>query len=298
MRRRLRAGAIVGVAAGVACGSGSTGPSASSVARVVITPAAAAVAAGDSLVLAGQAQDSAGRPVAGVRLFWSSNDVSVAVVTQQGVVHAITNGSARIAASAENESGNATVTVRPPLVHSVTVSPTPDTIWASVPGNSVTLTAVTRDAAGAVLTGQPVIWSTANGLVTVDDGTVTATNVAAGSAVVVATSPDSGLPSGSATIVVNGHTRSVALTPTQALLAPGGLGGLPQTVQLTATVTDQFGSDVSAQRAVRWTSSDTAVASVSRTGLVTARAAAAQPATISATTVDGVAGTSSVTVVP
>jgi len=297
MRRRLRAGAIVGVF-GVACSGGSTAPAGGSVTRIVVSPASAAVPPGDSLALAAQAQDATGRPVSGVTLFWSSNDTSVAVVSQRGVVYGRSNGSARIAASADNESGNATVTVRPPTVQSVTVTPTPDTIWASAPGSTVTLTAVTRDGAGAVLTGQTVIWSTTSGLVTVDGGLVTATNVAAGSAVVVATSPDSGTPSGSATIVVRGHTRSVVLSPSQSALSATMLGGLPTQVQLSAAVTDLFGTDVSAERTLHWASSDTTAVTVDARGLVTARAASGQPVAIDATTVDGVTGTANITVFP
>jgi trimeric autotransporter adhesin len=293
MRRGLL---VLGVLAwGTACGSGSTGPT-GNVARVVISPDSTSIPAGDSITLSAVAQSAAGKALTGVTLFWSTSDKTIATVSQSGVVTAVANGTATIAASADNASGSATVVVQPLTVASVSVSPTLDTIYATTPGNSVTITATTRDAAGTILTGQPLIWSATGGVVNVSTaGVVTATNTAAGTATVTATSTASGLPSASAKIVVIGHAHTVSVSPTSTTLSTNGIL-FPTTVQLSVTITDTFGTNVTAQRAVTWSSSDAAVARVSSTGLVTAVGSSSTAATITATTADGVSGSASISV--
>jgi hypothetical protein len=283
------------VAAGaLACGSGSTGPS-GSVAAIVVTPDSATLPGGDSVKLSGKAQSSGGQTVSGVALFWSTSDSAIATVSQTGVVTARANGSARIAASAENHSGFAAITVAPPAVASVTVAPPLDTIYASAPANAVTLVATTRDAGGAVLTGRPVIWAATGGVVNVTNGVVTATNTAAGTATVTATSTDPGLPSGSATIVVIGHAHAVTLGPSTTTLSANS-PFFPSKVQLTSKVVDTFGTTVT--RPLHWTTSDATVATVNASGIVTAVTTGTGQATITATTPDGAAGTAAIDVLP
>lgn len=293
----LRPGLVVfGVlAVGTACGSGSTGPTAS-VARVVVTPDSASIPGGDSIALSAVAQSATGKTVSGVTLFWSTSDPNIATVSQSGMVTAVANGKAQIAASADNQSGTATIVVQPLTVASVSVSPTLDTIYASTPENTVTITATTRDAAGTILTGQPLIWSATGGVVNVSaSGVVTATNTAAGTATVTATSTAAGLPAASATVVVIGHAKTVSVSPTSTTLSTNGIL-FPTTVQLSVTITDTFGTNVTAHRTVEWTSSDASVAKVSSSGLVTAVSSSSSGATITATTTDGVSGSAAITI--
>jgi trimeric autotransporter adhesin len=285
------------LAAGVvACGSGSTSPSAP-ITRIVVSPDTTSIPASNTVMLTAQAQSASGHPVSGVTMFWSTNDTLIATVSQNGLVTALANGVARIAASADNLSGYAVVIVQPLTVASVTLSPALDTIYATAPHNAVTLTATTRDAAGAVLTGQPLIWSATGGVANVANGVVTATNTAAGTATVTATSSAPGLPSGSATVVVIGHAHSVSVSPATTNLSVSGVF-IPTTVQLSATIIDTFGANVSSSRSVTWTSSAPSVATVSKTGLVTAVQSSTTSVTITATTTDGVSGHASVTVLP
>ena len=280
-----------------ACGGDASGPRAT-IARVAIAPDSVTVSPGDTAALSASARNAAGQAVSGVTLFWSTSDSTIATVTQRGVVAAVANGSARIAASAENVSAYAMITVRPPLVASVKLTPASDSIYATSPGNRVTLTATTKDKSGDVLTGQPLLWSTNTALVTVSNGVVTASGSAAGTAVVTATSPDSGFPAGSAQIIVIGHVKTVAVAPANPLLSTSG-SFLPKTVQLSATLTDTFGHNVSGHRTLHWSSANAAVASVdATTGLVTARATADSQTTITATTLDGQTGSVTVTVFP
>src|SRR5205085_906107 len=79
---------------------------------------------------------------------------------------------------------------------------------------------------------------------------------------------------------------SVDVSPATASLTPG------QTIQLTATPKDPAGNPLSG-RAVTWASSDTGIARVSVTGLVTAKALGS--ATITATS-EGKSGSAAITV--
>src|SRR5207249_6507615 len=88
------------------------------------------------------------------------------------------------------------------------------------------------------------------------------------------------------TLVPVASVATVAVAPATASLTVG------QTVQLTATPKDSAGSALTG-RTVTWASSNTAVATVSPSGLVTSKAAGS--ATITATS-DDKAGSAAVTV--
>ncbi|MFL5401825.1 MAG: Ig-like domain-containing protein [Gemmatimonadales bacterium] len=144
-------------------------------------------------------------------------------------------------------------------VTAVIVSPGTYTI---APGGAVQLRAATQDARGAILTDREIAWSSSDIAVATVNSTGVVVGVADGSATVTARSEGK---SGTAAIVVLSPpvpVATVAVDPESASLAPS------QTLQLTAVVT---GADenVLTDRPVSWSSSDIAVAAVSRTGLVT-----------------------------
>src|SRR5207247_622619 len=171
-----------------------------------------------------------------------------------------------------------TVTVAP--VSAVSVAPTAATILV---GATTQLQATTTDSLGNVLTGRTVTWASNNAAVTVG-GNGLATGAGTGSATITATSEGK---SGTASITVtNVPVASVTVSPTSATLQVG------QTTQLTATPKDASGSPLIG-RTVTWSSSDTTIARVSASGLVTARAGGT--ATVTATS-EGKSGTSTITV--
>lgn len=279
-------------------GNGATGP-ATRVHSVVVSPDSVALTSGATESLSAEARDATNKPVSGQTFFWSTSDSMIATVTQTGVVTGRQAGTARIGASAQGTSGFARVVVVTAVVHSVVVTPASSGIYATAPGDAVTLTATSYDVHGNVLAGRPILWSTSSGIVTVSDGTVTGTGVAAGTAVITATSPDPGFPSGSASVTVIGHVASVGVSPSSALLSVTGLYGLPQSVQLQATLTDTFGHDVTGQRAIAWSSTHPAVASVDpQSGLVRAVASSGTEVVITATSPDRQTGKSTIGVFP
>ena len=161
----------------------------------------------------------------------------------------------------------------------VTVSPTSLDLTV---GESATLTATVTPSNA---TNKTVTWSSsAESVATVDsEGKVVA--VAAGSAVITATT------SNGKTATCNVTVAASEILPTGVTITPNTLNlAVGETATLTATVTPSNATN----KTVTWTSSSSSVASVSSSGVVTAKSAGT--AVIFATTVNGKRSTASVTI--
>ena len=165
-------------------------------------------------------------------------------------------------------------------VTGVTVSPATKVIAA---GATYTLTATV---APANATNQTVIWSSSNtSYVTVDSATGVVTGVANGTSRVTATTADGG-KTAYCDVTVGVPVTGVTVAPSTATIGVGG------TVALIETVAPSTATN----KTVTWSSSDTSVATVSSTGVVTG--VGAGTATITVTTADGgKTATSTITVV-
>ncbi|HEV8365163.1 MAG TPA: Ig-like domain-containing protein, partial [Gemmatimonadaceae bacterium] len=80
-------------------------------------------------------------------------------VSATGVVTGVSQGNVVITATAAGLSGTAVVSVRPVPVATVNVAPTTGSVQV---GQTLQLTVSLLDAAGNILTGRPVSWSSAN----------------------------------------------------------------------------------------------------------------------------------------
>src|SRR5437773_1587118 len=202
-----------------------------------------------------------------------------------GKYHGGTCGSFKVAATShpDRTTDTATVTVAGCVapVAAVTVSPAAPTVQV---GQTAQLTATPQDASGNPLTGRVITWQSSNGAVASVNSSGLVTAVATGSATITATSEGQ---SGTAVVTVsNVPVASVTVTPASASVQQGA------TVQLTATPRDANGTALSG-RVVTWGSNNTAVATVSGSGLVSG--AGAGSATITATS-EGQSGTAAITV--
>ncbi len=284
------AGVVTGVAAGVAtilatC-EGKSGSASVTVTLVpvgsVTLPATTTLTVGQIDTLVPTIKDANGVIVTNRVVTWSSNNTAVATVSSAGNVTAVATGTATVTATSEGKSGSTAVTVNPPApVASVTVAPSSVSL---VVAQTFPLAVTLKDAAGNVLTGRTVTWSSnASTVATVSSaGVVTAVGV--GSATITATS---GSASGTATVTVAlAPVASVTLAPSSASIAIGA------TTPLTATLKDAAGNILTG-RSITWSSSATTVATVSTAGVVTA--VALGPATITATS-GTASGTATITV--
>lgn len=226
------------------------------VAAVTVSPPSLHLTLGSVAPLQAVAKTAAGDVIHDRNLFWTSSDTTVATVSAAGIVTALALGTAVIAASAEGESGTATVTVAPPPVARVAVLP--DSAQTTV-GATVQLQAVTYDDAGHVLTGRVVAWSSSNEQIATVDSTGRVRAMAAGSATISATSEGQ---TGTAVLVVLVPVDHVTVRPSSAIVARGG------STQLSALVYDAGGNQLTG-RQITWASSDQSVATVTPSGLVT-----------------------------
>jgi len=212
---------------------------------------------------------------------YASSDPNIATVSQAGVVTAIKTGTATITVTTEDGGFTAACAVTvDQKVTGITVSPSSGTLVlgdADTANDTLTLTAaVSPDDADE----QGITFaSSATGVATVSaTGVVTA--VKAGTATITATSTDGGYTDTCA-ITVEQRVTGVSVAPDTAVLVLGDAETGNDTVTLTPTVTP---SDATNQT-VSYASSDTDVATVSVSGIVTA--VKAGTATITLTTADG-----------
>lgn len=203
-------------------------------------------------------------------------------ITPNGLFTAgATPGAYAVIATRRALADTAIVTIPSVPVASVNVTPSSLSVYA---GRATQLTATTHDAAGNLLTGRTVTWSSsapsvasvsANGLVTA---------LAVGSATITATSEGQSATASVTVAVV--PVATVTVSPATSSLAVG------DTVRFTATTKDSAGN-VLTGRSVTWSSNAPAVATVSASGVVTAIAAGS--ATVTAAS-EGKSGSASITV--
>src|SRR5438093_1189758 len=226
------------------------------VASVSVTPATATIGVGQTAQYAAITRDAFGNPLGGATGTWSSSNPAVATVNGAGQATGVAVGAATLTATSEGKSGTAAILVTNVPVASVAVSPASASVQV---GQTVQLAATPRDGNGNPLSGRAVSWASSNTAVATVSGSGLVTGVRAGTATItVSTVP----------------VASVAVSPATASVQAG------QTVQLAATPRDANGNPLSG-RPVSWASSNTAVATVSGSGLVTGVTAGA--ATITAT---------------
>jgi galactose oxidase-like protein/Big-like domain-containing protein len=174
------------------------------VASVEVSPDSASVAVGETAQLAAATTNRGGEPLTGRTVTWRSGDTTVATVSGSGLVTAVAAGSATITATSEGKSGAAAITViaLPEPVASVAIEPDAPTI---AEGSTVQLTATPKDKNGQPLSGRTVKWATSDAKVATVSNSGRVTGVAAGLAVITATSEDQ---AGTSSVTVTAQSRS------------------------------------------------------------------------------------------
>src|SRR6266571_2989223 len=187
-------GVVTGVAAGsatiTATSEGQSGTAALTVtnvpvASVTVSPTAASLTVGATTQLTATPKDANGTALSGRVVTWATSNAAAATVSASGLVTGVAAGSATVTATSEGQSGTSAITVTNVPVASVTVSPAAVSLTVA---QTMQLAAVTKDAAGNVLTGRTVTWTTSNSTVATVLATGLVTGVAAGTATITATS--------------------------------------------------------------------------------------------------------------
>ena len=167
--------------------------------NVSISPAGnQTVFLGSTLQLFAVLRDAGNNVITGRPVNWTTSNPAWATVTNTGLVSGVALGTVQITAESEGRIGSVQVTVAPPQVATVALTPNPHTIKA---GTSFQMTLDLRDAGGNPLTtvGRTISWDSTNRPVaTVQDG------------VVFGASPGSA----TITVIVDGRTASALVNVT------------------------------------------------------------------------------------
>ena len=202
---------------------------------------------------------------------WASDTTSVATIDTSGLANSVSEGVAVINATytgvtSTDSGGDATLTVSPALLNTITVTPSAPTI-ANGLTQQFAATGTLTDGSQQDLTGTATWMSDNTGVATIDASGL-ATSQSLGVAVINATysgvtSTDS---SGDATLTVGAAViTTIAVTPPSPTIA----NGLTQQFFATATLTDASQQDVTNSAA--WMSLNTAVATIDASGLATSQ---------------------------
>jgi uncharacterized protein YjdB len=307
------AGRATGVASGTATITVSSGGVSSSatlhvtqvVASVAVTPDSITVFTGGGAKYRSSARDANGHLISGVTWTWASTDTSVASITgiapDTGFAVAIAKGQSFISATAGGVADSAVLIVvdddggpgEPPVgpIVSITVTPPVGTITAL--GFTSLFTAVARDANGTVVPGVTFAWSSSDVSVATIDAAGLATGRRQGLTTITASANGR---SGTATLVVNQVPIVVRITPTSAMVATG------DSASFTAVAFDATGNVIPSATFV-WSSTDSALATVSGSGVATGVASGTagirvRSGSASATATFQVIAVGSVTVLP
>jgi len=129
--------------------------------------------------------DGQGTAIGGRKAVWTTNNVSVASISQTGRVTGLVPGTAVITAVIDGVAGYANVTVRLVPVAKVVIIPSSASVNE---GKSRTLVTQLTDAAGNVLTNRSVTWSSSNPSIATVDQSGVVRGVRRGTVTITATS--------------------------------------------------------------------------------------------------------------
>ena len=263
-RRSFRAdlALLIAAACSLTCGGETSGPDPNAVARVVISPDSGAIDTGDSLPFTAVARNASGANLSGKTIVWSTLDATLVDVTGSGIVHGHWPGTARVVATSEGKADTAQVRVKAKIT-SITVTPGLDTLHSlGATMNLVVQASIdTQSYAGGSYTWQVVDTSVAAVSGLSPDGTHAGIVARANGTTFVRVVEARGARD-SARIVVHQRPKTILFAPSQLR----GYRACPFPVRVV--VLDSLGSPV-ANVQVTWSSTDTKLARVDSSGLVT-----------------------------
>jgi uncharacterized protein YjdB len=254
------------------------------IASVTVTPAISQGATGTTQQFTATVRDASGNILIGRTITWGSSNNAVATAVN-GVVSLLTAGTVAISATSEGVTGAATLTVTASaaVVDTVTVAPSS---FAGDVGETVQLVASPKDASANVLAGKTITWSSDAPSIATVSATGLVTMVGAGSVTITATCETIEGDSTGTVTAAEVPVATVVVAPSSFSVAAGA------TQALTVTLKDALNNTLTG-RVITYSSTNTSVATVNSSGVVTG--VAAGTATIIVTS-EGKVGTSGATV--
>jgi uncharacterized protein YjdB len=225
--------------------------------HIIVSPAIASTPAGGHVQLSARVTTETGRALPGAVVTWRAMDTRYLSVSPTGTVTGVAPGTTRIIAMSSAVADTAIVTVSTAAITLLSVKPEFAT-FAS--GLTMQLNATALDANGNQLTGRTVGWSSSDPSIASISASGVVTGAKMGDVTVTATSE--GLVAASKVHVSPGRLKNVTVSPGSVGLVVHG------TQQLKASFTDAAGNTTTGT-AVTWASSNSSIAAVSATGVVT-----------------------------
>ena len=253
---------------------------------IAVTPANPTVAWGatQQFTAIGTYSDGSNRDLT-ASVTWASSEGQIATITSGGLATGIGAGTTTVSAAVGDVTGSTTMTVSPPPLVSIAVTPSQPSISKGAT-QQFTAMGTYADNTVADITSS-VTWSSGLSGVATIDASGLATGVAPGTSTIRATY---GSLSGSTTLTVTPPALvSIAITPANPTVPLGSAE------QFTATGTYADNTVANITTRVTWSSSLTGVATIDATGL--AQTIAQGTSTITATS-GSVSGTTTMTVPP
>ncbi len=239
-----------------------TGVTPPPVASILLSVDQTSLSAGHFTFATATTLDANGQPLVGRAITWSTGDPTVlsAVVLNgtKAKVNARAQGTAGITATSEGKNATVTINVGAPTVAVVAASLASSSI---VVGQTTLASAIPEDGFGNPLSGHAVTWTSLDPTIATVSSSGVVTGVAPGAVIIRATSD--GVTGDASLTVTAVPVASVTTTLSSSTLTVG------QTTQGTAIARDAGGNMLTG-RSVAWSSLNTAVATVSISGLVTA----------------------------
>lgn len=270
------------------CGSSSLVTFTKSLSSISITPGSASIAinATEPFTATGNYNDGSTANLTS-SVVWTSSNPATATVSEGGVAAGVSAGSTTITATMSGVTGSAalTVTAAAVTVTSISVSPSTASVAAGAT-QQFTANAIYSNGTTSALTSS-VTWTSSNTAVATISSAGLATGVAAGTATITA--------------AADGYTATATLTVTAEAVTVTSISVSPSTTSVAAGATQQFtanatysnGTTGALTSGVTWTSSNTAVATISSAGLATGVAIGTTTITAAA---DGYTATATLTV--
>lgn len=255
--------AALSLLAAIACSDsdavGTTPPPPVPIATVTVAPGTQTLVIGAAGTLTASLADAAGNPITGRTVTWVSNRPAVATVTESGVVTAVAEGVAQIDATSEGKYGTANIVVTRVPVARLEITPA---TMSLLEGQIGALSATAYGANGAILEGRAVTWRSSDVSVATINANGDVTAVRAGA--VAMTAETEGKTATGEVTVRSVPVANVSVSPLSPDLETGDV------FSVTAVVRDAAGRVLSG-RAITWSTSNAAVATIAPNGQVIVR---------------------------
>lgn len=238
-----------------------------SVASVTVTLGASSIAAGETTQATATLKDASGKVTTGHSIVWTVSDATVASVDASGLVTSLKAGTVTVKATSDGASGSASLTVTAPAVTLAPVATIALSVQSSIDVGATAQASVTlKDAAGNVLTGRTIAYVSSDPNIASISPTGLVTALTGGSVTITASAEGKSASAVVASVAPRPTVKSITMSINASTINVGEL------TQANAVPKDANGTPISGVTVI-WSSSPTAVSTVSSTGMANGRSA-------------------------